>query len=150
MTAATATLAPPTATEVKELAVNWYRKLDIHAPLFELLPMVATDAEMKFPEATLRGLADFEGWYERVIRVFFDEDHQVREVSVTPRGDEADVKVVVHWEASVWNAPAPSSNRIKLDAYQTWTVRRLPETGKLVIAKYTVDKLAYEADSAKL
>jgi hypothetical protein len=71
-------------------------------------------------------------------------------VSVDFADDEAQVQVVVHWEASTWKPPAAKSSRIKLDAYQTWTVRRSPETGKPVIAVYTVDRLEYEPDSAKL
>lgn len=142
--------APLTATEVKELAVQWYRKLDVHAPLVELLPLVDENAEMKFPEATLRGLADFEGWYERVIRIFFDEVHTLKSVEVSPTEDGARVKVVVRWEASVWNPPAAFSQRIKLDAYQTWTVRRSEKTDRPVITEYVVDELVYDKDSARL
>ena len=113
--------------------------------------MVAADGlEMKFPEATLRTLAEFEGWYERVIRIFFDEVHTVKEVRSEIDGDGANVKVVVHWEASVWNPPAAESQRIKLDAYQTWYVARSPETGRPVIVSYTVDELRYDVDSARL
>ncbi len=147
MSIATASL---TTQEVKKLAANWYHKLDVHAPLVELLPMVAEDAQMKFPEATLKGLADFESWYERVIRLFFDEVHTLRQVDVKLNDETADVKVVVRWEASVWNAPAAKSQRIKLDAYQTWVVKRSPMTGAPVIATYIVDRLEYAADSAKL
>jgi hypothetical protein len=146
-----ATLAAPlTTAEVKDLAARWYRKLDVHAPLVELLPLVDENAEMKFPEATLRGLADFESWYERVIRIFFDEVHTVKSVTTEPAEDGARVKVVVRWEASVWNPPAASSQRIKLDAYQTWFVRRSETTGEPVISQYTVDELVYDKDSARL
>jgi hypothetical protein len=146
-----ATEAAPLATaEVKELAAKWYKKLDVHAPLVDLLPLVDEDAEMKFPEATLRGKAEFESWYERVIRVFFDEVHTLKTVDVTPTKTGADVKVVVRWEASVWNPPAAKSQRIKLDAYQTWKVRRSPINGQPVIATYIVDELKFDADSAKL
>lgn len=147
MLTATASL---TKQEVEKLAADWYHKLDVHAPLVELLPMVAEDAEMKFPEATLRGLADFESWYERVIRIFFDEVHTLKQVNVDLKDEVANVKVVVHWEASVWNGPAAKSQRIKLDAYQTWVVKRSPFSGAPVIASYTVDRLDYAADSAKL
>ena len=150
MTALATASAPLTIAELKELAAQWYRKLDVHAPLVELLPLVDQDAEMKFTEATLRGQADFEGWYERVIRVFFDEVHTLKEVNVRPSEDGAEVKVVVHWEASVWNPPAAKSQRIKLDAHQTWLVRRSPASDKPVIARYVVDKLVYDKDSAKL
>ena len=145
--------APLSTAEVNALAALWYRKLDVHAPLVEVLPLVDDEAEMKFPEATLRGKAAFEGWYERVIRVFFDEVHTLKQVAVTPNADGADVadvKVVVHWEASVWSPPAAKSQRIKLDAYQTWQVRRSPITNQPVITTYIVDKLVYDADSAKL
>lgn len=142
--------APLTETEVQELAAQWYRNLDVHAPLVELLPLVDENAEMKFPEATLRGLADFEGWYERVIRIFFDEVHTLKSVDVEPTEDGARVKVVVRWEASVWNPPAAYSQRIKLDAHQTWFVRRHETTEKPVIALYVVDELVYDDDSARL
>jgi hypothetical protein len=150
MSALATSAAPLTAKEVKELAAQWYRKLDVHAPLVELLPLVDEGAEMKFPEATLHGQADFEGWYERVIRIFFDEVHTLKEVKVQPTDEGAEVKVVVHWEASVWNPPAAKSQRIKLDAYQTWFVRRSPATDKPIIARYVVDELVYDKDSAKL
>jgi hypothetical protein len=132
------------------LAAQWYRKLDVHAPLVELLPLVDENAEMKFPEATLRGLADFENWYERVIRIFFDEVHTVKSVKTEMVEEGARVKVVVRWEASVWNSPAATSQRIKLDAYQTWLVRRSETTGAPVIVQYTVDELKYDKDSARL
>ncbi|HTN02565.1 MAG TPA: hypothetical protein VL132_11825 [Planctomycetaceae bacterium] len=140
-----------TVAEVKQLAADWYQKLDVHAPLIELLPLLAEDdLEMVFPEATLHGQAEFEGWYEGVIRIFFDEVHSLKTVDVTLTDDGADVGVVVHWEASVWKAPARNSQRIKLDAYQTWQVKRSPISGKPVIVRYTVDRLEYAADSAKL
>jgi hypothetical protein len=151
MSALTVATEPLTKAEVQALAANWYKKLDVHAPLVELLPMLSDqDLEMRFPEATLRGNADFESWYEGVIRIFFDEVHTLKQVTVDLNGDEAQVQVVVHWEASTWKPPAAKSSRIKLDAFQTWTVRRSPETGKPVIAVYTVDRLAYEPDSARL
>jgi hypothetical protein len=150
MTAAVAA-RPLTAKEVESLAATWYKKLDVHAPLVELLPLVAKRGlEMVFPEATLRSPAEFESWYERVIRIFFDEVHTLKQVRTKVTDDGAEVQVVVHWEASVWNPPAAASQRIKLDAYQTWFVARDAETEKPVIVRYTVDELKYDADSAKL
>jgi hypothetical protein len=150
MAVATA-VAPLTKAEIKKLATEWYRKLDVHAPLAEVTPMLAANGlEMKFPEATLRTIGDFQGWYDRVIRIFFDEVHKVKEVDARITDEGADVNVVVHWEASVWNPPAANSQRIKLDAYQTWYVTRSPETERPVIVRYTVDKLDYAKDSARL
>jgi hypothetical protein len=143
--------APLTEREVKELATLWYQKLDVHAPLAELLALVAdNDLEMKFPEATLHGPAEFAKWYEGVIRIFFDEVHKLKKVDVQLTPEGAKVDVVVHWEASVWKSPAAKSERIKLDAYQTWFVKRSESTDRAVVARYTVDRLAYDKDSAKL
>ena len=140
-----------TEQEINELVAEWYLKLDVHAPMVEVLPFLSSDGlEMRFPEATLTTLAEFEGWYQRVIRIFFDEVHTVRKVAAKIDGDSATVDVVVEWHASVWNTPAANSARIKLDADQTWTVRRSATTGKPVISVYTVNGLNYHEGSAKL
>ncbi len=144
-------LAPLTDAEVQEFAKDWYLKLDVHAPLEEFVPLLAEDGlEMVFPEATLHGFEEFKGWYDRVINIFFDEVHSLKEVNATINGTQADVKVVVKWEASVWKPPAPTSERIILDAYQTWVVKRSPTTQKVVISRYVVDSLDYAEGSAKL
>ena len=139
-----------TQQSIQTLAEAWYKKLDVHAPMVELLPLLADEElEMVFPEATVYGHAGFEGWFQRVIRIFFDEVHTVKEVSSKISGDTASVKVVVQWEASVWNAPEANSKRIMLDAYQTWEVKQLTDE-RIVITKYTVDKLQYAEGSASL
>jgi hypothetical protein len=144
-------VAPLTDAEVQKLAKEWYKKLDVHAPLEEFVPMLAEEGlKMVFPEATVEGFEGFKGWYERVIGIFFDEVHTLKKVDVTPKGEQADVKVVVKWEASVWKPPAPKSERIVLDAYQTWVVKRAPQTGKPVVTTYIVDSLDYYEGSAKL
>jgi hypothetical protein len=140
-----------TAAEITEFATAWYKKLDIHVPMVEVLPMLAPEGlVMKFPETTAYGLADFESWYQRVIRIFFDEVHTVKEVTPIIRGNQAEVHVVVEWQASVWNPPQARSSRIVLDADQTWTVRRSSRSGAIEIANYTVNGLNYHEGSAKL
>ncbi|MEH1940895.1 MAG: hypothetical protein V7L01_11855 [Nostoc sp.] len=144
-------VAPLTASEIKQLAADWYLKLDVHAPLEEYIPFLAEDGlEMRFPEATVYGFDGFKGWYDRVIGIFFDEVHTLKQVNVQALGDEATVQVIVKWEASVWNPPAAKSQRIVLDAYQTWIVKRSLQTGKPVIATYIVDSLSYYEGSARL
>ncbi|GAB3971927.1 hypothetical protein GCM10028806_23080 [Spirosoma terrae] len=138
-----------TNESITQLAKDWYHMLDIHVPMVDILPYLADDElKMIFPEATVYGHAGFEGWYQRVIRIFFDEVHTVKSVESTIDGDTASVKVVVQWEASVWNAPEPYSKRIKLDAYQTWEVAA--KADKLVVTTYTVDELKYHEGSATL
>lgn len=145
------TLAPLTEAEIQEVAAVWYRKLDVHAPLEEFVPLLAENGlEMRFPEATVYGFDGFKGWYERVIGIFFDEVHTLKDVKATVTEDIAEVKVVVKWEASMWNPPAANSERITLDAYQTWVMKRSPSTGKPVVQTYIVDSLNYYEGSARL
>ncbi|MEI7582969.1 hypothetical protein [Runella sp.] len=139
-----------TQESIEKLAVDWYRKLDVHAPMVELLPMLIDDGlEMVFPEVTVYGYAGFEGWFQRVIRIFFDEVHTVKKAEATINGDTAVVDVIVKWEASVWNAPEAYSKRITLDAYQTWEVKAGPDDSVL-ITKYIVGDLKYYEGSATL
>ena len=145
-------LAPLSDTEVREFAEAWYRKLDVHEPLENYVPLLAEkDLKMVFPEATVEGFEGFKGWYERVIELFFDEVHTVKSVDcISQDADRPVYKVVVKWEASVWNAPEPYSQRIVLDAIQTWTVQRSEKTGKPAIVTYVVDDLIYAEGSARL
>jgi len=138
-----------TPDSINAIAAHWYRLLDVHAPMVDVLPLLSEKPEMVFPEVTLSGLAGFEGWYQRVVRIFFDEVHNVKKVSAVIDGDEARVKVIVEWSASTWTPPEAASKRIHLDADQDWVVRRNP-AGSLVIEKYIVNGLTYHPGSAKL
>ena len=143
--------SPLTETEIREFAEAWYRKLDVHEPLENYRPLMTSDVQMVFPEATVTGFEGFTGWYERVITIFFDEVHIVKETKVISVNDDTvEVKVVVQWEASIWKPPAANSERIVLDAYQTWDVVRSLETGKPAISKYVVDSFDYAPGSATL
>ena len=143
-------LTPLTDSEVNQLAVDWYAKLDTHVPVEEYSPLLAEDVEFRFPEGTVRGFDGFRGWYESVTRKFFDEAHTLKTVRVTPKVDSANVQVVVNWQASVWKPPAAKSERINADAYQTWVVVRSPGTQKPVISIYVVDSLDYAQGSTTL
>jgi len=145
------TAAPLTEAEIEELVTDWYHKLDIHAPMVELLPLLADDdLEMTFPEGVSKGHAGFEAWYQRVIRLFFDEAHTVKEVKTTASGGDIEVKVVVNWQTKVWTPPDAQSKWLGFDAYQTWVVRRSAVTGKPIIVRYAVDSLDAMPGSATL
>jgi hypothetical protein len=145
-------IAPLTEEEVKSLVNEWYLKLDVHAPMVEILPLLDDEKlTMHFPEVILNGYGEFETqWYQRVIRTFFDEVHELKELNITLCDDRADISLVVKWEASIWNPPSAKSERIMLDAAQRLGVRRSPNTGKPVIFSYIVDKLDYYEGSARL
>jgi hypothetical protein len=135
-------LAPLTEVEARQLVDNWYAKLDVHAPVEELYPMLADEGlEMRFPEATLHGQSEFKTWYEGVTRKFFDEVHTLKDVNVKLSPERASVQLVVNWQAHIWNPPAPKSQWIGFDAAQRWVVTRSPKTQRPVIAIYIVDAL---------
>ena len=128
--------------EIEQFATDWYKKLDVHASVLELLPLLSDDGlRMKLPEAELFGQAAFVEWYEGVIRMFFDEVHTVKEVSAVTTDQGSSVKVVVNWQAKRWKPPAANSEWIGFDAYQTLLLRKSHETGKPVIVSYVVDEL---------
>jgi hypothetical protein len=129
-------------SEVKQLVDDWYLKLDVHAPISEVLPLLAGEAlEMQLPETTLHGLDEFKTWFDGVIHTFFDEVHTMQTLDITTGSDQADVHLVVRWEASRWNAPAAKSERLVFDADQRWVVVRSPVTQQPAILTYIVDSL---------
>jgi hypothetical protein len=138
--------------QIADFVRAWYRKLDVHAPTQELVAMLNPNGlKMIFPEATLEGMDKFIGWYEGVIRIFFDEAHRVSAVEVgCPEGDRYPVKVVVEWKASRWKPPAPNSERIECDAYQSWVVTPTGPNGGPQIVSYTVDEIRLRPNSAAL
>lgn len=143
-------MAEFTEVAVRNAVTRWYRALDRHDDLADLLPALVDDGlEMRFPETTARGHAGFKEWYERVIALFFDEEHTVRDVDVTfTSPTEATVAVLVNWQARIWNPPAPRSEWLGFDAYQTWTV--VWEDGTVRVRTYTVDSLDPMPGSASL
>jgi len=141
-----------TQSEINQLATTWYQNLDRHVPLEDYKPLLIEQGlELTFPEGKFTGFEGFTQWYEQVIRLFFDEVHTLKEVSLATVSEEkAEVKVVVNWQASRWNPPAANSERIILDAYQTWVIARSRLTQKPVIATYIVDSMEFAPNSAQL
>ncbi|MBV9691333.1 MAG: hypothetical protein JO202_16655 [Ktedonobacteraceae bacterium] len=137
------TLATLTEAEVHQFVDQWYHKLDIHAPLEEFLALVADEGiEFRFPEVTVTDKAGLTTqWYNRVIRTFFDEIHETKELAITIEADRATLKVLTFWQLSVWDPPAPKSTRLAFLAHQTWTVKRSDKTGLPVMVTYFVDAL---------
>ena len=105
---------------------------------------------MRLPEVTLRGIAAFRDWYDRIVTTFFDEVHDIKTLEVTCNGDTADVKLLVNWQAKVWVPPSAKSQWIGFNAGQTWLVRRSRVTGEPVIAIYGVDTFIPMPGSSEL
>jgi hypothetical protein len=114
-----------TQEQIEKFVAAWYYALDIHAPVEELTRLVSdTDVHIEFPDSAGKyDLDGFKKWFDRVINIFFDENHNVVSVKADIHGDSADLDVVVAWQASFWAPPAAKSKRTSMDATQKWKVR---------------------------
>jgi hypothetical protein len=140
----TAGQAPLTGGEIEPFARDWYRRVDEHVPVDELLPMLHPDLEFHIPEGVLRGYDGFRELYQGErgwIRSFFDEVHTVRQVLVTADGEPPVVDVVVNWQGRRWQPPGARSQWFGFDAYQRWEMVRSTTTGQPLILRYVVNEL---------
>jgi hypothetical protein len=143
---------PLTEEEIKTFAAAWYYALDIHAPVEECYRLLADkDLNMDFPDGAIRDFDTFKKWYDRVINLFFDENHNVQSVVSTIQGTEADCEVIVGWQASWFPAPAAKSKRTSMNAVQKWKVRRSSKNSYGVeIVEYKVIRFDYAPGFAQL
>jgi SnoaL-like domain len=126
--------------EVRQFIDEWFLKLDTHAPVDEVLPLVADkELVMQLPETTVRGHEEFKQWYSSVAAKFFDEVHSIKALRITSQEQTARVEMVLLWECSTWNPPNAKSKRSSYYAVQTWKLERSPDTHKPTIATYNVD-----------
>jgi len=145
--------APLTEDNVTRFMERWYLELlDTHAPVADVAACVADDAEMRFPEATVKGINAFRDWYDRIVHTFFDEVHRITRqvVTIADDGQSAEVKIDVNWQAKAWIPPAARSRRVGFDAGHTHEVRRSTRTGDLVIQIYGVDTFVAMPGSSDL
>lgn len=139
-------------TQLRSYAAEWFAALDRHADIETLLPLLADEElEMHFPEGVQKGHAGFRNWYDTVTRRFFDEVHELKEFTVARYDDtSAEIRLIVNWQAKIWDPPEPRSQWLGFDATQTWVVRRSPDTGDLRMVRYIVNALNPMPGSAPL
>ena len=139
-----------TEADIRTMVADWYRVLDQHRDLSDVLTYLVDDGlEMRFPETTARGHAGFTDWYKAVTNRFFDEVHTLTLVDITAlSADRAELKVIVNWQARIWNPPAPKSVWLGFDADQTWEV--VPGPAGPRIKTYIVNALNPMPGSAEL
>lgn len=147
----TTTAATLTDDVIRAAVVEWYRALDRHDPIEAVLPYLIDDGlEMRFPETTSRGHAGFREWYEAVTHRFFDEQHTVTGVDISRTGQTtATLRVLVNWQARIWDAPAANSQWLGFDATQTWELVAGSD-GRPLVKTYVVDALDPMPGSAAL
>jgi hypothetical protein len=145
---------PITLDEIRNFAAAWYLALDQHVPVEEAYRFL-TDKELniQFPDGDIRDFNSFKKWYDRVTNLFFDENHNVQSVEATISGDQAEVRVVVGWQASWFEPPAAKSKRTAMDATQQWTVRRSSKNAyalEIVTYNATAEPFRYAPGFARL
>lgn len=142
-----------TKSEVQKLVDEFYAKLDAHASVEEYIHLFTFDEEdliIQFPSIILTSWEQFKPWYEGTLNQFFDEIHAAEKIEFTANNTEqADIKAIVHWEASTWKPPAAHSQRIVASVEQSWVVIRSPQTKKPVFKEYIVHKLNYLGGTAQ-
>ena len=127
--------SPITEEQIKKFAAEWFLALDVHVPTAECVKFLAdSELRMVFPEKTLYGISDFEAWYAGgtysdgttalgVTNIFFDETHNLQSVQPQISSDQANVRVIVGWQASWFEPPAARRKRLSLEATQQWLLQ---------------------------
>jgi hypothetical protein len=136
----TRTTARITEPEIRALVREWFAALDRHGAFEEIKPMFVADGlEMEFPEGPVHGIDGLRTWHGEVVGTFFDQRHEIQDIRVDQTDGDARVHVVVHWRASTWEPPAPTSERLAAEATQDWLV--VPGATGPVIQDYRVRSL---------
>ena len=143
-----------TDQQIQKFVAAWYEALDFHFPIEQVYPLLAASGlVMSFPDGDIKDHASFKVWYDRVTNIFFDENHYVNEVKITPKGDEYVLDIIVGWQASLWIPPAAKSKRVSMDATQRWTVRSSSRNAyglEIVSYNATVEPFKYAPGFARL
>ena len=85
--------------ESRQFIDEWFLKLDVHAPVDEVLSLIAdNELVMKVPETTIHGHEGFKQWYSVVTSKFFDEVHSIKALRITPQEQIAKVEMILLWE----------------------------------------------------
>ena len=139
---------------IRKFVAAWYYALDVHAPIEEISRFLADkDLNVQFPDGNITDMASFKTWYDRVTNLFFDENHYVQTVDAKVSGDQAELDIVVGWQASWFEAPAAKSKRTSMDATQRWTVRKSSKNAyglEIVAYNATVEPFKYAPGFARL
>jgi hypothetical protein len=139
---------------IREFVAAWYQALDFHIPIEQVYPMLASnDLVMSFPDGAINDYPSFKVWYDRVTNIFFDENHYVNEVKITPKGEQYQLDIIVGWQASWWIPPSPKSKRVSMDATQRWIIRSSKQNSfglEVVSYNATVEPFKYSPGFARL
>jgi len=135
--------------EVKKLLYTWYKSIDNHVSVSELIPMLyAGDLEMHYPEGIVKTQEGFISWYNNYVNQFFDGEHNVKMMDIEIKGETAITKLLLNWQTLIWNPPEARSKWIGCDIYETFGLIRDKRSSNAVINLFIVDKVELMEGSA--
>lgn len=120
----------------KEYVIEWYKLVDGHASIVDLLHMtVGEEFIVRFGEETLdyKGYAE---WYIQDIRSFFDGTHHLLQMDAQIDGNTAVVLNHINWIGRSWTPPEAKSKIKNIHCEIKFTIVEKEE--RLYLEKYEV------------
>ena len=125
-----------TEKQAKEFAVAWYRMIDDHTPVLNLIQRASEDLIVDFPGNSL-SLEAYVEWYTQDIRSNFNGKHEIHTIRTEVGPDQATVFMEITWTAETWTPPAAHSQHVCLKPNVTLTL--VPDgQGGLLLKRYAV------------
>jgi hypothetical protein len=117
--------------------LTWYASTNDHRPVADFEMLLSEDVEMRYPnkEEPFTGRAAFRKWYDEVLKIFFDETHEVESWDIKIDGNRAVAVVIVRWEARAWPVGAARSQYQASLSRQRFEIERAPGDGRVYIQK---------------
>ena len=126
---------------VRNVILTWYSSTNEHRPVADLEIMLAEDVHMSYPDRSesITGRAAFREWYAGVLKVYFDEVHEVESWDVKVEENRAVATVIVRWEARSWLEGVARSKYEAFISRQCFEIERSAEDGRAYIRKKNVE-----------
>ncbi len=126
-----------TEAMVRNVVLTWYSSTNEHRPVAEFESLLAEDVEMRYPNTPgpFTGRAAFRKWYDEVLKIYFDETHEVQSWDIKLDGLRAVAVVTVRWEARSWPVGAARSKYEASLSRQRFEIERAATDGRVYIRK---------------
>lgn len=130
-----------TEAMVQNVVLTWYTSTNDHRPVEDFETMLSEDVQMRYPNRPepFLGRSAFRIWYAGVLKLYFDETHEVESWDIKVEGSKAVAVVVVRWEARSWVEGAARSKYEAFLSRQRFEMDRSTEDGRVYIRKKIVE-----------
>jgi hypothetical protein len=130
-----------TPARVKNIVLTWYSSTNEHRPVADFETMLSEDVQMSYPNhpEPITGRAAFRDWYAGVLKVYFDETHEVESWDIKIEENRAVAVVIVRWEYRSWPEGAARSKYEAFLSRQRFEIERSTVDGRVYIRKKNVE-----------